>query len=490
MRPSSPIKTSSKKSLFKRPWFYIITVLVILALGIGSWGYLKLNEPEPQPKPKPPTTVELSEDSPAYAWLSSISTDTESSSREKPLVSDATCEMLSKAPKENMYTSTGQIDDNKFTIQILAPGTSGKVFAQISKDIGSCWPKKVEVAEGNGFKYIPAGDGFIGQVSDTLVYLPKADEKMAQKVFSDVLGALKESTCIAAPVKESDYNRNKFFSKDNYTGLVEIKTVESTLPLDDLPKVNIPKLNDPKDPDMDQPEGPLASEIPEAPEVSTKPTFTDAPEIRTEPFTSEARYQISDVEGPGCGWGWTKWNLPDETDDELEKSKEDSLASALNKANTEANAYLNKQSDWAAGQLIDAHAADEWNAYVSERDTATDKWTWLNKKRSDLKPKWDKYVKDHDFWTDFEKLKQDAKDDYRDEEKRCEDAKKEQEDWDQRYDDTNGNGGGNTGIPKRPKGCDKEPEEPKIISQDRPKEPLPPELEKGVTVPDSWDQPK
>lgn len=491
-------KGKTKKRLYKRPWFYVTVIVAVCAIAFGGFGISRLMQDDPEPPPTKDEHVELSVNSPAYAWLESVQSDETKSdgggdlkvNRTDPLVPDVTCSVLKSAPDESLATSQISLDGNEMTVQILAPGTSGKVFSSIAKDSGSCWPKVVEAKDGDGYRYIEAGEGYLAQIGDTLVYLPKGDEAGAKKAFDRVSASITKAGCLNTTVKESDYTRNAKISKDNYTGLMKSETVESTIPLDLLPTVTVPELIELDDPDAEEPAGPLDPSIPSMPDEVTKPTFDDQPEIQKEPFTSEARYQVADVEGPGCGWGWTDWELPSETDKQLAQSKIDGLKKAQEAANAEANAYLNKQANWSAGRLTDAHDADTWNAYAEEFNAATKKWDWLEKKRSEIKPKWDKYVEDHNYWNDFEQLKEDAETKYDEDSQNCRDAQKEQEDWDSRYDSTSGDSGSGSGIPERPKGCDEEPKKPAILDKERPKEPLPPKMDEGVTIPDEWDQPK
>ena len=491
-------KGSPPKSLFKKPLFYAATLGTVGALALGTWGVVSYNKPEP-PAPDPgPASIELSVDSPAYAWLTSLEKQAPSDAggatpkmdRSRTLVPGLSCSVLKGAPKENLYTGDVNFSGQDFTIQVLAPGTSGKVFTSIVKAAGSCWPKAVEQKEGDTYRYVEAGEGFIAQIGDTLVYAPQPDEAEAKKLFDSISKSMTAGTCLSTEVKDSDYTRNKHFSEDEYTGKIESEIVESTLPLDNLPVVTVPKLAEIENPDAKEPEGPLDPSVPSAPEEVTKPTFNERPEVRTEPFESEARYQVSDVEGPGCGWGWTAWELPTETADELAQSKSAGVKKAQDAANAEADAYVNKQADWASARLTDAQNANAWNTYVSETNAATKRWDWLNAKRSEVKPKWDEYVKNHNYWKNFEKIKSDEEEKYNTATQNCRDDRKAQEDWDERYDGTSGETGGSSGIPDRPAGCEKDPVAPAILKEERPKEPLPPKLEAGVTIPDSWDQPQ
>lgn len=495
-------KTSKKgappKSIFKKPLFYAATLGTVGALALGTWGVTSYNKSEP-PAPNPePASIELSADSPAYAWLTSLETkspsdaggETPKMDRSRPLVPDLSCSVLKTAPKENLYTGDLNFADQDFTIQVLAPGTSGQVFTSIVKGSGSCWPKAVEQKEGETYRYVEAGEGFIAQIGDTLIYAPQSDEAKAKKFFDSISKSMTGATCLSTEVKDSDYTRNKHFSEDDYTGKMESEIVKSTLPLDKLPVVTVPELAEIEKPDAEEPEAPLDPSVPSAPDEVTKPTFSDRPEVRTEAFESEARYQVSDVEGPGCGWGWTAWELPTETAADFTKSKSAGVKVAQDAANAEADAYVNKQTDWAGARLSDSHDANAWNSYAKEFNAATGRWDWLNTKRAEVKPKWEKYVKAHDYWKNFEKIKSDEEAKYNTATQNCRDDKKAQEDWDERYDGTSGETGGDSGIPSRPAGCDKDPVAPSILKEERPKEPLPPKLDAGVTIPDSWDRPQ
>lgn len=496
-------KDSRRRSALKKPWVYVTAVGVAGVISLGTWGLTSHDKTEPVAPEPSAKTIKLSVDSPAYAWATSMSqnsskdpsdsggeTTTPAADPTRALVPDVTCSVLKTAPDENLYTGDGELKGEEFTMQILAPGTSGKLFSNIVRDSGSCWPKTVEQQEGEGYRYVEAGDGFIAQIGDVLIYTEQSDKSKAMKLFESISATLSESSCIATEVKDSDYTRNKYFSGDEYTGRVAVETVESTLPLDDLPVVTVPELTEIKKPDAQEPEGPLDPSIPSEPDEVTKPSFSGAPDVQKEPFEAEARYQVSDVEGPGCGWGWTSWELPDETAEELESAKTDGIASAQDSANEQANAYLNKQVDWSAGRLTDARDADVWNRYAHELNAASKKWEWLESERKEVKPAWEKYVKDHDYWLNFDQLKEDKKNEYDEAKKNCSQAKTDQEDWDRRYDGTSGNSGGNSGVPERPKGCDEEPKKPAILNEKRPKEPLPPKIKSGVTVPESWSQPK
>lgn len=480
-----------KKPFWKSPWAYGGGGLIISAAVVGGL-LLQPSEPEPEPAPTGPSVVSLATDSPAHTWAAQYTKDAEGgTTRETGLVPSAQCTFFSEAPIENLYTGEGILDDVEFNFQILAPGTSGKIFAEGVESSGSCWPKTVEATKKEGFKYFPAGDGFIAQVGDVLLHTSEPDEKEATKLFTKIAESLKGSTCVSTEVREADYTRNKHFSEDDYTGRIKVETIESTLPLTPLPKVAIPEVVEIKDPDAEQPEGPLDPSVPSDPDDDiTKPTIPDPVETTDEPFTAEARYQIADVEGPGCGWGWTAWELPEETDADLADLKEEGIQTAQDEANSRADAYVDKQTRGAAGNFTTASSVNTWNTYANKMNSAHERWEWLEEQRAELKPDWDKYVKAHNFWYDFDELKADAKTEHDDAVDACNEAQKEQDEWDRQYDDSESQGGGNTGVPERPQGCSEKPDEPAIISQDRPKQPIQPTIPKGVTVPDSWDQPK
>src|SRR5699024_458773 len=119
-----------------------------------------------------------------------------------------------------------------------------------------------------------------------------------------------------------------------------------------------------------------------------------------------------------------------------------------------------------------------------------DCWKKLNARRDKYKKPWNEYVKKHDYWYKLEDIKSQTDVDYREEKKKRQDVMKEQADWDKKYDGNKCHDSGDPGCARRPKTFEKEPKKPKILQQDRPKEPIPPELPDDVTIPDDWKKPE
>jgi len=502
--PSNSKKKKQKESIFRKSTFWWsalgATALVAGAIVIPTQIMNKDEEPD---VPKEPTPVNLT-DSKAMNWLTNFEKErdykdwkTEESVNHNRIFKSLDCEALDERPLSHMASFSGSNDEYKEMTQVFAPGTAVKQLYVYASDISDCSGSLFEVEEtDSGSHYVITDQGLIMVSGDALISIEapeKTDYKsLINKTEEDLQSSLKESECLNLEVSKDDYKRNKFVSQKEYTGLIESETVTSDIPLDNIPTIDPPDLKEVKDPDMKVPDDPLPASVSDDDgDEPDKPSYPERPKVeKKENFSDTANYQVLDVEGPGCGWEWSNWEKPDETEDQLNKKKDNAINIVRTRVNNDASNYVDGQIDWAWGIMSERTRAADWNEYADEANSVHDSWKKLNADRDKYKKPWNEYVKKHDYWYNFEDIKSQADVDYREEKKKCQDLKKEQSDWDKKYDGKKSHGGGDTGVPKRPKTCKKDPKKPKILEQDRPKEPIPPELPDDVTIPDDWKKPE
>lgn len=502
---STKKKTSKPKGDQKnRKPIIVSAAVLVLALIAGAVWLVFFNKPEPEPEPEPePTALDLPVGSLGYDFLTSVINGEEidgwRSSDSEPQVTfdEMYPELDCSIERPLSHTATAAVDsgERSLTLQTVAPGTGLHTLEGYATDLSNCLSRSLDVEETT--------------IDDTHTWILRVDDSRAILLLGDVLigvtddsdpsgtlnevapefsSALNDSQCLALSVTENDWKRNQFIAEDDYTGYLVNDTLETTIDVENLPTVQVPELREVSNPDAEEPEGPLTNGIPEETDSPDQPsTLPTAPETTDEPFTTRVVLQVRDVEGPGCGWAWSEWETPTETDEEISERNDAVIDEAQTQVDREASGYVQAHVNWAANITEVQPEIAAWNRWVVQTDRTHARWEWLEEQREEVREDWEDFVERYNYWYNFDDEKQQARNDYRDAQNACRTAQRELEEWEREYEDGS-EGGGNTGVPPRPDGCDEEPEEPAILDQDKPRQPIPPDLPQDVTIPDSWPQ--
>lgn len=402
-------------------------------------------------------------------------------------------------------------------IQVYGAGQAFKQFESYRAALDVCFngvsAEKVSettVARFPGGFIMTSGDAIIGvSTTEDLVdplmnfYVTKMEE------------TLKNSKCLSLSVVTADANRSFFYDRETYTGLEEKKPLETQVDIAALPTPTEIVLNEVENPDAVTPEAPLPSNFPQLPKTTANKPSIPTPVPNETAFAGDAAYKIADSQGPGCGWAWSAQSAPIYSEDELEAAKNASIRSTQEMLNANAANYVGNKIKWALQMAEIAPTADRWNTFVNQTNTVHEKWSWLEMQRAELEPFWFDYVAQHEYWSTFDARKAAAKTQFEEELKRCETDQKALEDWEEEWGDeyreqnkpkpspsaspeptrsakptATPSPSPTIKIPEKPAGCDTPPERPAIIDTEKPAEPQPPVVPEGVTVPNSWPNPK
>ena len=494
--------TSDDDKRTKRVLLSIVSVFCVVALVVAGIIVVKIiNSPLKENK----QTASLNDqrhtlpgESPAALWMNTAVTarDGVDGNSVSTVNSDSKIAYSSKCAvgvDDQFFMDGRRAGQGKNTRSVLiyAPGTATKAVHNMAEDFSSCANTKVTVnTTSSGNPFIKTPQGFVVAVGDAVVVdsYEKMDKNTAQTTVASVSPSLKESQCRATTVPLHDYTRNPLASTD-YRGYVRDEKITSGVSASQALTPVYQKMESIEVKDMEKPEEPLGSNIPSEPDTEVKkPTVASAPPMPHD-YSETISYQVVDADGPGSGWGWSQFIAPTEDAESLQAQEREMRNTAQTRVNEKTSDSTQAYIQWGVSTLKTQADVNTWNTYARETNEAHDKWSWLVKERAKVKDAWMKYVNDYNYWYNFETIQEQIEDRYNDAVDKCSQLKQDQKQWDKKYDKEETQGGGDTGIPERPKTCSTQPKKPSIIGEDRPKEPARPHIPEGVTIPHSWGQP-
>lgn len=524
----SYVKTPLFAWLLDRSVIYIAlaAVAVVFTAGFLKSGYDSFQRVMAEPEIESPYLDIVATNSPGMDWAYSLIS-------KKPLEVDEWTVSESRNPRHvfdvNKCSGQGEIPASVLAAYSASGGGvetriqvygAGQASAQLNAYKGAynrCF-KGVEDAGSGSENFMKFNNGFVVSLGDSIIGVITSDAGLRDELFDYYVKAatdsLMESGCVALSVKPDDNYRNFFYYTDSYTGLLEKKTVESQVSVDNLPTVE-PVVLDVLDSSAVEPEAPLPGDFPKLPEEVKKPVVP-APVESVESFDVNAYYEIVDDAGPGCGWEWSAQRTPLYDMDLLDRERESSISAAQAAANKSAADYVQSKRDWAYDTALVMPLADSWNKYVKRVVSVHEKWDWLNTTRDEIRQSWYNYVSAYDAWLEFDDIQASALEDYDSLLEVCKSKQDELTDWEVEwgalYDEQNApvvedvvedldtdeptvapsptpSPTPTVTIPDRPEGCSDIPVRPSILDQVKPDEPVAPSVPAGVTIPDSWPQP-
>lgn len=433
---------------------------------------------DPEPEVIDPEPISLSEGTRAYNWAQDFEIDGYEASEERAFESVDHANTV-------MHSTSLSGEDGVVESQVHSAGTAYRAFESYVEALGLS-DDEVNTDDGTA----TFDEGFLIVRGDVVILgeLEASSSDLLEVMQETLPEELEEAQCANTAVLDG-HERNEHFYPDEYTGLYETENIETEVEIGRYPQASFQTLDEIED-DVPEPDGPISSSLASMPSTDVdEPDLPEPLEEDDEVFEDVAEYQIVDSEGPGCGWEWTQSPEPEESVDELEALQAEEISSTQDAVDEAANDHVDERVDEARSQMMTTVSADNWNAYVDQVNAAHDDWEWLENEREEIRDEWEDYVEAYDYWDTFEERQQEADEEYREELNECTQANQDQAEWDNEYDSEDSQGGGGTGIPERPSGCDEEPEKPDILDEDRPRQPIGPDLPDNVTIPDSWPQP-
>ena len=336
-----------------------------------------------------------------------------------------------------------------------------------------------------------AGDVVVGVSSEPGGSVPDA---LVGSLEERLAATLKERGCAFLSVSADDGGRNPWGGGD-YSGLTLSEAVRSSIvPLNSSDARLLPLtdavLSEP------EPEGPLPAGFPAAPQASERPS-DPTPLEGTGSAVEQVDYKAADDSGPGCGWQWIGFDVPQIDRDAVEAERDSKIAAAQARVDAESTGYYRARSASAWEQLSSTPVRVAWNDYAAQASQVDAARRELRRGRAGFKPLWDSYVMSHDAWVDAVQERERAKGDYERSVLQCMAG--------QGSAPASSPSPSTTRAPSAPASpspspspqrgrtraeCEALVPRPSSLNGPEPVEPSAPQIPEGITVPSSWAQPK
>lgn len=516
---------------------FLLFISIVLYAGWNSYQNIK----KPKETYNPYQDIKLV-DSPGKNWAKNLISENpkqdkskwnvNKNSRPQNILDTSQCGSIKNVPISVLSTYEATGINIKTRIQTYGAGQAAKNFNDYINKMKNCY-QSIEVAKNNIGSIAKYDNGFILTMGDGIVSVQldnlNDENKYIEFYTKRMSETLQQTQCKDLQSTPKDSERSFFYDPKSYHGLDQEKVISTTVKINGIPTPTNIIVNSINNPYATEPESPLPDTLPKMPTEVSEPQIPNPVNNQTS-FKKTAVYKIADENGPGCGWAWAGQKKPDYNMSALANTRKAIIDKTQKDVNQEAENYVNKKLSWSFDMALLYPQIDQWNKYVQKVNTVHEKWAWLEEQRALLKPSWDNYVQEHNYWETFDSRKAEAQKQYDSEYKQCTDARKELTDWNDKWgkkyqekidkknspsptptpsstNDDNKDKKDNTtaspspspsssptkdeeeNIPDPPKGCDNLPERPAIIDQDKPEEPKSPTIPKDVTIPDSWDKP-
>lgn len=525
--------------------FFVVAGLVVSGfIKAGTDSFKSILEDPVEDSPY--MTISAS-DSPGSLWGSSliqmkptgVSEWTVSKSK-KPnyLFDEKTCPGQGVVPDSVLASFLASGGGLEVRIQTYGAGQARAQFDAYRTVYEACFNniKEPEVGLGNAITF---DNGFVLTMGDSIISGVVSDYKKVDEFLKfyveNASTTLDASGCIARSVSSGDASRNFFYDAKSYKGLFKKEIVSTEVDITNLPQPQVIELNKIIVESMVEPESPLPSDFKKLPKEVSMPVFPDAVKDQDN-FDETAKFAVEDIAGPGCGWLWSAQKAPVYDKDKLSADYENSISDAQKAANEAAQKYVAAKKQWALDVARLLPEADAWNKYVLKVNEIHERWEWLNLERIKLKEPWDAWSEKYIAWDTFDERKEQAEKDYQDALLTCQQQQDDLNSWEETWGDlyeeqeaakkarakeearkkkeesspesvptATPNPGEQPSeeptseptdeptyvdIPEKPSGCNEVPEQPEILTQDKPKKPKAPKIPEGVTIPDSWFKPE
>lgn len=415
-----------------------------------------------------------------------------------------------------LATSTGEGDGKKSVAQVYGAGQGGVAYEKLIDAIQECGGSGKSRTTEKGTTVVSYDDSVtVLAAGDAIAIAKGIPEKSLVSVFEKTLEG---SECVSFESKAQDASRSFYYAQEDYRGLDEKQTLEPEGNIDGMPSMLGIKRNVIDYPYAEKPEAPLPKSIPDLPSSMEKPDgVKSVKKQKKEDLSAVASYKIADIQGPGCGWKWSGQKSPVYDDTILSDGKKKSLTEAQDRADGNAEGYIDDHVFTAFDNADRAVSISNWNNYADKVNKIHSQWRKLRLARQQFYPQWSEYVSNYRSWESFDERKEDARKKYDDAVQRCDDADEDLRKWEEEYGERLRNPSPTPTpeptpydpfvteepeevvtptpeetlepIPPKPAVCSQRPARPSILDQEKPAEPVAPKPPKDVTIPNSWENP-
>lgn len=370
------------------------------------------------------------------------------------------CPDLGTVPNSLLTTYQGQGDGLTVSGRVYGAGQAREYFERVGNVIENCEDvsdfdtfttstdpelaafsfesdntEYAVVTVGDVIKEITVSDDSSVSLSDAVDFYAEYSIESLQR---------EEWVCYDLTPSADDSTRSFFYDYANYDGLHDSQELVNETNIDNLPTPALVRngnsgatnaINQPEEPDRETPESPLPDdmeeETPREPSLPVLPSEFDF----QEDFRETAVYEVSDWDGPGCGWSWSAQISPVYDEEMIEHNRNVIMTETQNEVERQADSYLDENHDYTLSVLKQDIVITDWNEWVDNVNSIHDNWQWLEEQRDILWDSWETYLANHDEWESFPDRQEEAQDNYDDAFEQCMNQREDVEEWDDRYRD-------------------------------------------------------
>lgn len=319
------------------------------------------------------------------------------------------CAYVKEFPTSLLSTHIASGEGTETRIQVYGAGQATKNFHLYAEQILKC--EKGTITTTDTATILQFDFSFVMAMGDAIVSVRTVNnivrDEMLAFYLSNTASTLTASECIDLSVTTEDANRSFFYVDSEYSGLTEIKEMETTVNILDIPTPTSVSMLEVLNRNAREPIGPLPSDFPELPTPLDRPLAPESvPDV--ENFAGQASYLIADLDGPGCGWEWSSQGQPVYNFEDLENRQQEAINNKQLELDGEAQDYVDSKLGWAFSVGLLASQINDWNIYVTDTNAVHERWEWLRSERAKLSSPWNEYIRNYREWETFDARKADA----------------------------------------------------------------------------------
>lgn len=393
-------------------------------------------------------------------------------------------------PDSIVYARSASNKDYSIVVQAYGAGQGHTNFDSYVKKLSAACSvnmqseNSADMAKWDSGALMTAGDAVISVIT---VNKEKTDA-IINWVKERMTSLLNETSCAAVNSTSTDAARSFYYDASKYKGLMQSEQVSTSKSIinnatpqsytnaggDVDAMYAMPALRD-------APESPLPKNMPASlPTAPEKPVFSSRPTMPSS--TANIDYQVSDKQGPGCGWAWAGQKSPEFNDSKLTAKYKEIKRNSIDALDSSVLAFNSAAGSWSLDSLWKTKFKAQWDDWIKNVNDVQAKWNDLESKRAAFKPTWDNYILTVYEWEMDMMNRKQAQTEWDDAVKNCVADKNNQ--W-------NANNAGKTPTDNDKKGwqsdCENGVGKPQILQQPEPVEPAAPSIPSDITMPNSWE---
>ena len=394
----------------------IITSISLVSMLVYN-GYGAYAEATKTPEVKTNYTNDKADSFPASEFVEKMLSEPASGTDALTRIPIATANVLPESciqpdmPNSIVYARAASNKDYSIVVQAYGAGQAHINFDDYVKRLtANC---NVSINDNTGSDMVSWNTGAIMTAGDALVSILVNDEKktlsMTEWTHARMESLLSDTNCVAVSESSKDSTRSFYYDASKYIGLKQTEQVSTSKSIitNAIPqsylnaKGNVNAMYA-SPVTRNVPESPLPASFPSSlPSAPAKPSFSSIPTVPSS--TANIDYQVSDDQGPGCGWKWAGQAMPSFNQKSLNEKYKETKKTTIDAMDASVLAYNSASGNWALESLWKTRFKSQWDEYVKQVQDVEAKWNDLDNKRAAFKPEWNAYVNSVYSW-EYERL--------------------------------------------------------------------------------------